>query len=213
MNLAIRLTDFGHISIFPEHHSEEFPKFNATGDTNAARPRLLNLFAYTGALSIQAAQAGYEVVHCDASRASVDWAKVNAKQSGGDRLKIRWIVEDVRKFVARELRRGSRYDAIVLDPPSFGRGAKAEVWKIEDHLVELLQNLKELASDNLHLLKLSSHSVGYTPVALQNLVVSLFGLPADHCESLKCLFRKKTLLGFYRAVLAACIVRIIDEKT
>lgn len=164
--LMIRLTDFGHIGVFPEHHELALPQGGAF--------RLLNLFAYTGAVSIQAALQGADVVHCDASKTSVDWARKNADRTKQN-LPIRWIVDDVRKFLAREVRRGTTYHGVVLDPPSFGRGAKAEVWKIEDDLGPLLADIKSVLAPDFSFVKLSAHTPGYTPLSLKNLLMDHFG--------------------------------------
>ena len=170
LQMIIRLTDFGHLGIFPEHHgnldlSDAITKHLETHSSF----KLLNLFAYTGAVSLRAASLGAEVVHVDASKTSVSWARENANMHPNE-LKIRWIVEDVKKFVARELRRKSKYHGIVLDPPSFGRGTKGEVWKIEEDLVPLLTQLKDLLDDQFSFLQLSAHSPGFTPLALHNLL-------------------------------------------
>jgi 23S rRNA (cytosine1962-C5)-methyltransferase len=134
---------------------------------------VLNLFAYTGGSTLACASAGAKVVHLDASKTSVAWARDNAQASGLGEKPIRWIVDDVQKFVEREVRRGNKYQGIILDPPSFGRGANNEVWQIEDHLVPLLANLKQILADDFLFILLSSHSNGYTPLALQNLLLGI----------------------------------------
>lgn len=131
---------------------------------------VLNLFAYTGGSTLACASAGAKVVHLDASKTSVAWARENAEASGVANKPIRWIVDDVQKFVEREVRRGSKYHGIILDPPSFGRGTNNEVWQVEDHLVPLLENLKQILDDDYLFVLLSCHSNGYTPMALQNLL-------------------------------------------
>lgn len=170
LKMVIRLTDFGHLGVFPEHHQNNHLNASITKRTKTGQSfKLLNLFAYTGAVSLAAASLGAEVVHVDASKTSVSWARENANLYP-DQLKIRWIVEDVKKFVSREVRRKSKYHGIVLDPPSFGRGTKGEVWKIEEDLVPLLQQLQELQDEHFSFMQLSAHSPGFTPLALHNLL-------------------------------------------
>ena len=135
-------------------------------------PKILNLFAYTGAATLACSEAGADVVHVDSSKTSVAWARRNAEFNKLDDRPIRWIVDDVRKFVHREIKRGTKYHGIILDPPSFGRGGKGEVWKIEQHLVSLLADLAKLLDDNFLFVFLTSHSHGYSPAALANLLLS-----------------------------------------
>ena len=174
IQLTVGLTDFGHLGIFPEQ-DYNWIQLKSLIESSEARPlKVLNLFAYTGGASLACAAGGAEVVHVDASKTSVQWARDNAQASNLANAPIRWIVEDVQKFVERELRRGSRYHGFILDPPSFGRGTNNEVWQIEDHLVPLLQKLKLIADPSLAFVLLSSHSHGYTPIALTNLIGSTF---------------------------------------
>ena len=180
--LMARLTDFGHIGLFVEHHSTDLPATLAAFTTRHARPmKLLNLFAYTGALTLVAAKHGAHVTHVDASKSSVAWARENATASGIGDAPVRWLVDDVRKFVERELRRGSTYDGIVLDPPSYGRGNRGEVWKIERDLPELLGKLSGLMSKEFCFLSLTAHTPGYTPIALTNLVSAAFPSDMSSC--------------------------------
>lgn len=171
VKLVIALTDFGHLGIFPEQDAN-WDKLHALirerkGDREI---NVLNLFAYTGGSTLACATAGAKVVHLDASKTSVSWARENADASGASDKPVRWIVDDVQKFVEREVRRGNKYQGIILDPPSFGRGTNNEVWQIEDHLVPLLENLGKILADDYLFVLLSSHSNGYTPMALQNLL-------------------------------------------
>lgn len=175
VKLEISLTDFGHLGIFPEQdanwdalHTLIVNRRNPGEEIN-----VLNLFAYTGGSTLACAMAGAKVVHLDASKTSVSWARDNAKASGAEDKPIRWIVDDVQKFVEREVRRGSKYQGVILDPPSFGRGSNNEVWQIEDHMVPLLNNIQKILADNFLFILLSSHSNGYTPLALQNLLLGI----------------------------------------
>ncbi len=179
LHLEVYFTDFGHLGIFPEHHDTKALERSIA----QAKPyRLLNLFAYTGYVSIKAALMGAEVVHVDSSAKSVGWAKTNAELSGAKDKPIRYIVDDVQKFVAKEARRGNKYQAIILDPPSFGRGAKNEVWKFEDDLPNLLLALKDLMAPDFNFLQLSAHSAGFSPLMLERLVRSL-ALPEGEISS------------------------------
>jgi 23S rRNA (cytosine1962-C5)-methyltransferase len=145
---TVRPTAFRHVGLFPEQASQwEWMQEQIAASVAAGRrPRVLNLFAYTGAASILAAQAGASVCHVDASAGSVNWAKENAKLSGLPADAIRWIVDEVSKFLRREVRRGAEYDMILLDPPVFGRGPKGEVWRLEERIEELALLCSQLLS-------------------------------------------------------------------
>lgn len=176
-------TDFGHIGVFPEQRSQW--RWIQEKIAAAARPiSLLNLFAYSGGSTLAAAKAGASVCHLDASSGMVDWARNNARLNGLEEAPIRWIVDDANKFLQRELRRGRRYDAIVLDPPSFGRGAKGEVFKIEDHLIPLLEQCRDLLSDQPLFVLFSCHTPGFTPVTLTHLLGQVFGSNIEAGEML-----------------------------
>lgn len=170
----IKMTDFGHLGIFVEQRENWLKIRSILQKSVAIRPlRILNLFAYTGGASLAAAVPGTEIVHVDASKTSNAWARENAELRGLSQHPIRWITEDVKRFVEREERRGSRYHGIILDPPSFGRGNKNEVWKIESDLPILMANIRKLLADDFVFLLLSAHSNGYTPIALRNLAHDL----------------------------------------
>ena len=176
LKLVLRLTDFGHLGIFPEQHAnwQRLAAMVAARKAAGQVTKVLNLFAYTGGSTLACAAAGAEVAHLDASKTSVAWAKENAAASGlGDRP-VRWLVDDVVKFVAREVRREQRYDGLILDPPSYGRGPKGESWKIEEMLPPLLDGLRALLAPHPAFVLLSSHSTGYTPLALTNLTREVF---------------------------------------
>lgn len=168
-----KLTSFKHTGIFPEQE----PNWNWTTERIQAltKPKVLNLFGYTGGASIKAALAGAEVTHVDSSKSSTTWAKENAQLSGLSPEEIRFIVEDVRGFVKREIRRGAKYDGILLDPPAFGRGAKDEVWKIEEDLLPLLELLRELLADTPNsFFLLNGYASGYAPLSFLQLVEGVF---------------------------------------
>jgi 23S rRNA (cytosine1962-C5)-methyltransferase len=169
--LRLSGTDFGHLGVFPEQRPLWAWIRNMLTDGSATgRPRVLNLFAYSGGATLAAALAGAEVCHLDASRGMVDWARANAELNGLSVHPIRWIVDDVNKFLQREVRRDRQYDAILLDPPSFGRGREGELYKIERDLPETLDLCVRLLSDSPRFLLLSAHTPGFTPIALENLL-------------------------------------------
>jgi 23S rRNA (cytosine1962-C5)-methyltransferase len=169
LTIKIKLTDFGHLGFF----AEQGPNWSwIQKQIKAAnRPlKILNTFAYTGGSTLAATMAGASLVHLDASRGIVAWARENAALCGLADKPIRWLVEDVSKFVKREIRRGNKYEAIILDPPSFGRGSKGEVWKFEKDLPDLLTMCRQILSDDPLFVLLSAHTPGFTPLALKNLL-------------------------------------------
>jgi 23S rRNA (cytosine1962-C5)-methyltransferase len=162
-------TDFGHLGIFPEQ--ARFWKWIKEFLKNEKTPaKVLNLFAYSGGVTMACAQAQAEVCHLDASKGMCSWAKENVALNGLQNAPIRWIIDDVQKFLSRELRRKSSYDAIILDPPTFGRGSQGEVFKIESHILPLLESCKKLLSDRPRFVLFSCHTPGFTPITLQNLL-------------------------------------------
>ena len=172
LTMKIQLTDFGHLGLF----AEQGPNWAWIREQiNRANRQLniLNTFAYSGGSSLAAASAGARVVHVDASRGMVNWGKENAQVSGLADKPIRWLVDDVPKFINREIRRGNRYDGIILDPPSFGRGPKGEVWKFEDDLPQLLDACRQLLSDDPRFILFSAHTPGFSPLALENLLADM----------------------------------------
>lgn len=168
----VELSNFGHVGLFPEHA----PIWKIIQDYLYQRKsvcKVLNLFAYSGGATLAAAKTGAEVTHLDASKKSVQLAKENALLNKLQDRPIRWIVDDVKKFLSREVRRLATYDAIVMDPPSFGRGAAGEVFKIEDDLDFLMETAKKLLKrDSLFLF--STHTPGFTPLVLKQLFASYF---------------------------------------
>jgi 23S rRNA (cytosine1962-C5)-methyltransferase len=171
----LKPTPFGHVGLFPEQAANW--DWIARQVARADRPlKVLNLFAYTGGSTLAAATAGAAVTHVDASKTAVSWARANAKASGLADAPIRWIVEDAPRFVARELKRGRDYDAIVLDPPSYGHGPRGEVWRLDDQLGSLLADCTELMRDERRFVVLTCHSPGYKAPELEaTLTDALFG--------------------------------------
>ena len=166
-NLTFQLKPFSfkHTGLFPEQ-AVNWDWFSSK-IKNAGRPiKVLNRFAYTGGATIAAAASGASVTHVDASKGMVTWAKENAISSGLKDAPIRWIVDDCVKFVEREIRRGNHYDAIIMDPPSYGRGTKGEIWKIEDCVYPLIQLCTKLLSDKPLFFLISSYTTGLQPAVL-----------------------------------------------
>jgi len=160
-------TDFGHLGIFPEHKMHwAFVKEALKGK----KAKVLNLFAYSGGVTLAAALAGAEVTHVDASKGMVSWARDNAALNQCEDRPIRWIVDDVSKFCTRELKRGRSYDAVILDPPTFGRGAKGEVFKIEEHLPPLLDLIVKLLSPKPLFVLLTCHTPAFSQSVLSHLL-------------------------------------------
>lgn len=169
LTFKISLTNFKHTGIFPEqaiNWDYEMEKIKTAG----RKIKVLNLFAYTGGATIACSKAGAEVVHVDSSKGMVHWAQENAVLSKVDGNVIRYIVEDCLKFVNREIRRGNKYDAIIMDPPSFGRGPKGEVWKFEDSLYELINLCLQVLSDKPLFLLINSYTTGISHVVLNNIL-------------------------------------------
>ena len=171
-------TDFGHLGIFPEQR-DQWRRIRETCEEYSKRhgrpARVLNLFAYSGGSTLAAALAGAEVCHVDASKGMVDWARKNAALNGLEEKPVRWIVDDVTKFLERELRRERQYDLLILDPPSYGRGAKGEVFKIENDLPPLLALLGKLMSQQPLGVLLSCHTPELTPISLHHMLLQQFG--------------------------------------
>ena len=166
-----------HLKPFSFKHTGLFPEQAANWDwfsdliKNANRPvKVLNLFAYTGGATCAAAKAGASVTHVDASKGMVTWAKENAQASGLADAPIRWIVDDCVKFVEREIRRGNHYDAIIMDPPSYGRGPKGEIWKIEEKIHSFIALCEKLLSDDPLFFLVNSYTTGLAPAVLTYLI-------------------------------------------
>lgn len=170
----LSLTSFKHIGVFPEQALNwDFIYQKTKAITDA---KVLNLFAYTGGASLAAKAAGADVTHVDSIKQVVSWSRENMESSG---LKdIRWVVEDALKFVKREVKRGKKYNGIILDPPAYGIGANGERWKLEDSIQEILQDISHLLADD-HFLVLNVYSLGLSPLILENLILTNFQNPAQ----------------------------------
>lgn len=174
---------FKHTGLFPEQ-ATNWDWFSSIIKKTDKPVKVLNLFAYTGGATLAAAKAGANVTHVDASKGMVNWAKENAVSSGLKDAPIRWLVDDCVKFVEREIRRGNKYDGIIMDPPSYGRGPKGEIWKIEDSIYPFVQLCTQILSDNPLFFLINSYTTGLAPSVLTYMieteVTSKFG---GHTES------------------------------
>jgi len=169
IKLRLKATSFGHVGVFPEH-ATQWPFLK-----KHAKKRVLSLFAYSGATTMYLAKQGIEVCHVDAAKGMIDWAKENAALNGLEDAPIRWIVDDVMKFLVREAKRGSIYDGVILDPPTFGRGAKGQVFKLEKDLHKLLGSIRNILSKKASFVLFTCHTPGITPITLENLLLDSFG--------------------------------------
>ena len=173
---------FKHTGLFPE----QAVNWDWFSDKikNAGRPvKVLNLFAYTGGATLAAAAAGAAVTHVDASKGMVNWAKENAKSSGLEAAPIRWLVDDCMKFVEREIRRGNHYDGIIMDPPSYGRGPKGEIWKIEDSIYDFIKLCTQILSDAPLFFLVNSYTTGLAPAVLTYMLSTELKRFGGHVDS------------------------------
>lgn len=176
LNLTLRLalTGFGHVGIFPEQGNNWNFIYDTITGWNLPQPRVLNLFAYTGAASMVACSAGAEVVHCDASRPGLNWANQNMQLNNLEN--IRWVYEDAFKFVRREAKRGNKYNGIIMDPPPYGRGPEGEKWTLHEQLDELIHKSSELLEKEKHFFILNMYAIGLSAVVGLNVAKSYFNL-------------------------------------
>jgi 23S rRNA (cytosine1962-C5)-methyltransferase len=173
LSFECRLMSFRHMGLFPEQasHWDLISDLCARGTAKFERPlKILNLFAYTGAGTMVAASHGAEVVHLDASKKAIGWAKDNQKSSGLEKAKIRWICDDATDFVEREIRRGNQYDGIILDPPKYGRGPDGQIWSLERDLANLLSNCSQLLSNDASFMLMTCYALRLSPYSLDGLM-------------------------------------------
>ena len=168
---------FKHTGLFPEQAANWnwFSQLIADAVSKGRQVKVLNLFAYTGGATLAAAAAGASVTHVDASKGMVTWAKENAISSGLKDAPIRWLVDDCVKFVEREIRRGNHYDAIIMDPPSYGRGPKGEIWKIEESVYPLIRLCSQILTDNPLFFLINSYTTGLQPAVLSYMISTVLG--------------------------------------
>lgn len=179
-SLRLGLTSFKHVGVFPEQAPNWDYIFSQTSDIAAktgSRPKVLNLFAYTGAASLAAKCAGADVTHLDSVRQVVTWARGNQDRSGLQ--DIRWVVEDAMKFAGREARRGNVYQGIILDPPAYGHGPDGEKWKLDECLFEMMRTVGKILDPANGFLVLNLYSNGFSAILGETVVRQAFGLPSD----------------------------------
>ncbi len=182
MKLELRRTPFGHVGVFPEQATNW--DWLQSQISKSSRPlKVLNLFAYTGGATLAVAANGAMVTHIDAAKSVVNWARSNAAISGLSEAPVRWIVEDALKFVRRENRRGNTYDAIIMDPPSYGHGPKGETWRIERDLPDLLSACAEVTEGQCRFWLTSCHTPGLAADQLAEWLVRFAGLSANRVDA------------------------------
>ncbi len=175
LKCQVKLNPFKHTGIFPEQYDNWQFMDNIISKNKNRQIKVLNLFGYTGCASLVAANAGAEVVHVDASKPSIGVGMKNAELSGIKDKPIRWILDDAFAFVKKELRRGNKYDGIIMDPPSFGRGAAGQVWKIEEQFVDFVQEVSKLLSDEALFFIVNGYASGYSHIAYRQNLEMIFG--------------------------------------
>jgi 23S rRNA (cytosine1962-C5)-methyltransferase len=175
LNLKFRLglSSFKHVGLFPEQAPNWNYIFEKVSAMKTEKPKVLNLFAYTGGASIAARAAGAEVVHVDSVKQVISWARENMEAS--ELTDVRWVVEDALKFVKREVKRGNKYNGIILDPPAYGRGPDGEKWIIEEHLNEILKLCAELLDPKEHFYILNLYAIGFSAVIVETLIHRVYG--------------------------------------
>jgi 23S rRNA (cytosine1962-C5)-methyltransferase len=170
INFKLALTSFKHVGIFPEQAVHWDYIYSKLSPLKSSSPKFLNLFAYTGGASLVAKAAGADVIHLDAIRQVVTWARENMELSGLN--DIRWLIEDAMKFVKRELKRGTKYQGIILDPPAYGHGPNKEQWKLEDNINEMVKSVAQLLDERQHFIILNTYSLGFSSLIMENLLSS-----------------------------------------
>ena len=166
----IKQMGFKHTGLFPEQAVNWERMIKKIKESGRKDVKVLNLFAYTGGATVACLSAGASVVHVDSSKGINDWAKENVKSSGFENRPVRFLVDDVKKFVQREIRRGNKYDAIIMDPPSYGRGSNNEVWSIEKDLDGFLQSCKEILNDNFLFVCVNTYTANLSLLTLENIL-------------------------------------------
>jgi 23S rRNA (cytosine1962-C5)-methyltransferase len=177
IKFRLGLTSFKHVGIFPEQASNWDFIYDTIKKMSVPKPKILNLFAYTGGASLAAKAAGADITHVDSIKQVVTWSKENMDLSGLS--DIRWVVEDALKFVKREEKRGNKYNGIILDPPAFGHGPNGEKWKLEDNINEMIAGVLNLLDDKEHFLILNAYSLGFSSLIIENLLKKKAGKNLD----------------------------------
>lgn len=179
LSLRLALTSFGHVGIFPEQGSNWNFIYDSITGWNTSKPKVLNLFAYTGAASVVAKLAGADVTHVDASRPGINWANNNMQLNNAK--DIRWVHEDALKFVKREVKRGNKYSGVIMDPPPYGRGPDGEKWTLQEKLNELILLSSQLLENKNSFFILSMYAVGLSPLVGLNIAKSHFKIAEPEC--------------------------------
>lgn len=182
LHFRIKLSAFKHTGIFPEQR-ENWKWIREAVEKAGREVSVINLFGYTGGASLAAAKGGAKVCHVDGSKVSIEWAKENARLSGLESKPIRWMLDDAMAFVKREVRRGNKYDGIIMDPPTYGHGPKKELWQIEEHFPELIAECKKILSDKPLFVLINGYASGYSAIAYKNNVSELVGKHQGVIES------------------------------
>ncbi|MBK7148337.1 MAG: class I SAM-dependent methyltransferase [Bacteroidetes bacterium] len=195
--LRLALTSFKHVGVFPEQAVNWDYITESISSFEKITPKFLNLFAYTGAASLAGRSAGAETYHLDSIKQVVSWARENMELSKLDN--IRWVVEDALKYVKREVKRGNKYNGIILDPPAYGHGPDGEKWKLEDSIGEMMELVLQLLDEKNHFLILNAYSLGFSSLILENLVKQNFKPENLECGELYLQdnFKKKLPLGAF----------------
>ena len=180
LKFFVRPTGFKHTGLFPEQAINWDYIIEKTSQRE--KPKVLNLFAYTGGATLAAAYGGADVVHVDASKGMVSWAKENLNLSGLGNKYVRFIVDDCEKFILREIKRGNRYDGIIMDPPSYGRGPGGELWKMEDKIFDFVSLAAKVLSDNPMFFIVNSYTTGLAPQVIKNIISLGLGCKAESDE-------------------------------
>jgi 23S rRNA (cytosine1962-C5)-methyltransferase len=173
MTFKLALSSFKHVGIFPEQATNWDFIYEKTKGLSQPQPKVLNLFAYTGGASLAAKAAGADVVHVDSVKQVINWSRENMEASKLDN--IRWVVEDALKYVKREVKRGSIYQGLILDPPAYGRGPDGEKWVLEENISELLKLCSQLLDKKRHFFIINLYSLGFSALIVDNLINSIFG--------------------------------------
>lgn len=202
LSFWIKPTAFKHTGLFPEQvvNWEWMEKKIQDSrlkikDSTREGVEVLNLFGYTGGATLACAKAGAHVVHIDSSKAAVNWARENAEASGLADAPIRWIIEDARVFVEREIKRGRKYHGIIMDPPAFGHGPTSELWRIEEHFLKLVEDCKKLLADKPLFFLINGYSAGYSAVAYENMISDLISKYGGNIEIGELAIQEQTSKG------------------
>lgn len=211
LKFYIKPTAFKHVGIFPEQSSnwswleEQVNRASGLESNKVDGAEVLNLFGYTGGASLVCAKAGAKVVHIDGSKSAITWGKENTELSGLAQKPIRWILEDARAFVTREIKRVRKYDGIIMDPPAFGHGPENELWKIEEHFLSLIADCILIMKDKPSFFLINGYSAGYSAITYENILLQLVAKFGGSVEIGELAIEESKIEGKYRRLLPAGI--------